>query len=80
MRWSLWYKTVLVDLGGTRFFLVTFVTKVYVSLGHIDKRLIMKTTIEVYTIQIRKGWKSQTNLTPLAKKNLPTLFIIRLPL
>ena len=28
---------------------------------------------------IRK-WKSQTNLTPLAKKNLPTLFIIRLPL
>ena len=25
-------------------------------------------------------WKSQTNLTPLAKKNLPTLFIIRLPL
>ena len=28
----------------------------------------------------RFGWKSQTNLTPLAKKNLPTLFIIRLPL
>ena len=26
------------------------------------------------------GWKSQTNLTPLAKKNLPTLFIIGLPL
>lgn len=24
-------------------------------MGHIDKRLIMKTTIEVYTIQIRKG-------------------------
>ena len=29
---------------------------------------------------LRLTWKSQTNLTPLAKKNLPTLFIIRLPL
>ena len=29
---------------------------------------------------ISNEWKSQTNLTPLAKKNLPTLFIIRLPL
>ncbi len=34
----------------------------------------------VSPIAVHDKWKSQTNLTPLAKKNLPTLFIIRLPL
>ena len=41
-------------------------------------------TKRVYAVTLYQGsdaaWKSQTNLTPLAKKNLPTLFIIRLPL
>ena len=40
--------------------------------------------VAVFGLHTEKGiedrWKSQTNLTPLAKKNLPTLFIIRLPL